>query len=576
MRGWHAFAAGLPDATTLDPGTIARKNFIDNSIFDRMGAAGIQSAPLTSDAEYLRRVTLDLTGRIPTPQVQASFLADSNTSKRDALVDSLIGTPEFIDKWTMFYGDLFKNTSQSTNVQRYIQGRDAFYLYLKDAVTQNKPYNQIASELISATGDSFEAGASNWPVGGTIAMGPAQDTYDGQAVALSTMFMGINSTDCLLCHDGAHHLDQVNLWGSKQVRSNMWGLSAFFARTKMQRTVVSSNPTVAKYVVSDLPAGEYRLNTTTGNRTARQPIGGVTFISPKNPFAVSTGPIPGGPGIATGQSRRQAIAVQITSDIQFSRAIVNYVWEKIMVEAFVSPSNAFDLARLDPANPPPDGWTLQATNPELLNTLAAWFQSNGYDVRALMSLIVKSNAYQLSSTYPGTWDASYVPYYARKFVRRLDAEEVHDAIQQATGINNTYVFDYLPSVQWAMQLPEPREPLKNGAVAQFLNSFGRGDRDANVRRSDGSVLQSLNLMNNAFIMTRVHQNNPGSRVSAILGQTSDPASIVRLLYQYTLSRNPTAAESALLVSSFQGQTVRAATEGVQWILLNKMDFLFNY
>src|SRR5262249_28298434 len=152
---------------------------------------------------------------------------------------------------------------------------------------------------------------------------------------------------------------------------------------------------------------------------------------------------------------------------------------------------------LDSSNPPA-GWDLQPTNPQLLNDLAVWFRGNGYNVRGLISLIAKSNAYQLSSVYPGTWNIQYVPYYARHYVRRLDAEEIHDAIQKATGVINTYTFaapSTLAPVQWAMQMPEPREPRSNNAVLTFINSFGRGDRDQNPRREDGSLLQGLNMMN---------------------------------------------------------------------------------
>jgi hypothetical protein len=255
---------------------------------------------------------------------------------------------------------------------------------------------------------------------------------------------------------------------------------------------------------------------------------------------------------------------------------VNYIWEKFMVEAFVSPSNSFDLARLDPANPPPAGWTLQPTNPWLLNAMAAWFQQNRYDLRALMSLIAKSSAYQLSATYPGTWSINYVPYYARKYVRRLDAEEIHDAIVKATGVMPTYTFATLPSVQWAMQLPDTREPRSSGQVVQFLNAFGRGDRDTSFRRADGSVIQALTMMNNNFVMTRIHQNNAGSRVATLLGQNANADTIVRQLFLHTLSRPATAEEIALFTPLFQQQGTRLAAEGLQWLLLNKMDFIFNY
>jgi hypothetical protein len=572
----RALRADDASVQTLDAATVPRKNFIDDILFGTMGAAGIRSAPIASDVEFLRRVTLDLTGRIPSGADVVTFMADTNPSKRDAKVDALIGTPEFIDKWTMFLGDLYKVNAQSTNINRDVHGRDAFYLYLKDAVATNKPYDQLARELITATGDTFALGQANWPLGNTIAMGPAQDTYDGEAVNLASMFLGINVVDCLLCHDGARHLDQVNLWGSQQKRQNMWGLSAYFARVRMNRQVVSTTPQVAKYIVTEAATGEYQLNTTTGNRVARQPSNGVSVIPPKDPFAPA---IPFGSGSGTaGQTRREALAQDITGNIQFSRAIVNYIWEKFMVQAFVSPSNTFDLARLDPKNPPPAPWTLQPTNPQLLDALAQWFQSNNYDLRALMSLVAKSTAYQLSSTYPGAWDVRYVPFYARRYVRRLDSEEIHDGIAKATAIPGNYTLQGsdLPPVQWAMQFPDTKEPRNNGTVSAFLNSFGRGDRDTTFRRSDGSILQALNMLNSNIILGRIHQANAGSHVSTILSQTSDPQTVLWDIFLNTLSRGPTNQEITLFTPMFQQQGIRVAAENLQWLLLNKEDFLFNY
>jgi hypothetical protein len=357
----------------------------------------------------------------------------------------------------------------------------------------------------------------------------------------------------------------------------MWGLSAYFARVRMQRQVVTTTPSVAKYIVTDNATGEYQLNTTDGNRVARQPINGVSVIAPNYPFAAGT-PSGSAGGLQPFETRRQALARQVTGDIQFSRAIVNYIWEKFMVQAFVTPSNTFDLARLDPNNPPTAPWTLQPTNPVLLEALAEWFQANHYDLRVLMSLIAKSNAYQLSATYPGTWDLSYVPYYARKYVRRLDAEEVHDAITKATAIPGNYTLggSALPPVQRAMQFPDTKEPGANSTVGAFLNAFGRGDRDSNARRSDGSILQSLDMLNSPVVLGRIHVNNQGSHVATLLSQTADPQAILLDLFLNTLSRPPTDQEIAFFTPLFQQLGTGAAAENIQWVLLNKVDFLFNY
>jgi hypothetical protein len=402
--------------------------------------------------------------------------------------------------------------------------------------------------------------------------------------------------DCLLCHNGAGHLNAINLWGAQTTRAQAWGFAAFFARARRQTQTVSTN--YQKYVITESATGEYLLNTNSGNRQPRLPINGKNFVDPAYPF---------GPGsIQTGENRRQAAARMVTQDRQFSRAAVNYIWEKLMVEALVSPSNSFDLARLDPKASLPAGWALQPANAELLDALATEFTNGGFNIRELIGLIAKSSAYQLSSKYPGEWKLDYVPYYARKFIRRLDAEELHDAIVKATGqppvttyrdANNQNqtiagfpIMDqsnlYARSVQWAMQLPDTVEPRTNGTSAAFMNSFLRGNRDSGARSDDSSILQALNLMNNSFVMTRVHQ---GNRV-ALVNQPEIPSTVRRLLadtsltndqivtqlFLNTLSRNPTDAEKAKLLPYFTSMGKTLATESIQWVLLNKVDFSFNY
>lgn len=571
----ETFAVAMNDEglATVPPQDIPRKNFIDNIIFDRMQRDSILSAPIATDEEFVRRVYLDITGRIPAATDVTAFLADKATNKRDALIDKLIGSPEYIDKWTMFFGDLFRNNARSTNVQRYTGGRDGFYNYIKDSLSKNKSYAVMATEMITGNGDNFVDGQVNHIVGGIVPMGPQQDTMDGTAVNTASMFLGINALDCLYCHDGAGHLDQVNLWGSQKTRVDAWGMAAYFARVRRQRQSLSQQPNYAKYIVSELGTGEYLLNTNSGNRTNREPVDGKSSIAPK--YILSDG------AANNGENRRQTIARLITADKQFARAAVNYIWEKLMVEALVSPSNTFDPARLDPATTLPAGWTLQPANAELLNALADEFIKQNYDLRKLIALIIKSNTYQLSSQYPGTWSLALVPYYARKYVRRMDAEEIHDAIIKATGIGVNYQLrDSLNQptvvVNWAMQLPDTVEPRGN-AVAGFLNSFIRGDRDVKPRSLEPSIQQALNLMNNTFVMTRIHQNNANSTVSKLLADTTlTNQQITTQLFLNTLGRNPRQDELDTLLPLFSSQTKKDATEGIQWVLINKMDFIFNY
>ncbi len=573
----------------VSPSEIPRKNFIDTILFNRMGRDGVNSAPLCTDAEFIRRVTLDLTGRIPSPENVTQFLADTAPNKRDLLVDALVNTGEYIDKWAMFFGDLYKNSAFATNINAYRGGRDAFHYYIKDAIGSNRSYDRIVTDLLAGNGDSFSAseGFANFIVLGNVPMGPAQDTMDGLAVKASTTFLGISAIDCLLCHDGRGHLDEVNLWGAQRKRAEAYGMAAFFARTARRAVQLGTPPTTnyVKYIISENATGEYNLNTNFGNRQTRAAVNGKTTSAPEYMY--------GGGGVLAGENRRQALARHIIKDPQFSRATVNYIWEKLMLEGLVSPSNAFDPARLDPNATMPEGWALQPANAELLEALAADFKQTGFDLKYLISTIAKSSAYQLSSQYGADWKLEYVPYFARKYVRRLDAEEVHDAILKATGIMPTMAFAGQPAqvgyvitddlnnevwrTPWAMQLPETVEPRSNGGARAFLDSFLRGDRDQKLRTIDPTIMQSLNLMNNGFVMGRIHRNNAGSNVSKLLANTSlTNEQIIEQIYLTTLSRKPTANEVKKLTPYFTSLGKQVATESVQWVALNKVDFMFNY
>ncbi|MFN0121376.1 MAG: DUF1553 domain-containing protein [Blastocatellia bacterium] len=583
------------ESTLVNAADIPRKNFIDTILFNRMQGDGVASAPLCTDAEFIRRVTLDMTGRIPAPDDVLQFLADDNPAKRDMLIERLIGTPEYVDKWTNVLGDLLKNNAFSANIDRYRGGRDAFYRYIKQSVQDYKPWDKMAAEMIAATGDSFAKGEVNFIIGGHVTGGPIQDVYDGYTVHVAQTFLGLNSMDCLLCHDGQGHLNAINVWGAQRTRVEAWGMAAFFARTQRVQTQQSTGSMsyYHKHAINELTTGDYLLNTTSGNRQTRAPINGNNRVTPK--YMLS------GEAPTANENRRAALARYIVSDPQFARAFVNYIWENLMVEGLVSPSNAFDLARLAPGAQMPEGWTPQPANPELLDALARDFAQDSFNMGNLLRKVVQSSAYQLSSRYDGPWRLELVPYYARKFARRLDGEEVHDAIIKATGIMPTMAYAGGPTLEgytmvsdvsyvfnnnntltengritWAMQLPEPVEPRSNG-IRAFMDSFIRGDRDQKFRDRSPSILQTLNMMNNGFVMNRIHRGNAGSHVARLLVDTTlTNDQIMDKLYLATLSRLPNDTERTRYRPYFTSLGKQGATETLQWVLLNKVDFIFNY
>ena len=555
---------------------------IDSHIFRTLAEAGVAPAARTSDFEFIRRATLDLTGRVPKPDAVAAFVANPDAAKRAKLVDALLASPEFTDKWTMFFGDLFRNTTRNTQVVRYAEGRNAFHAWIKQSIAENKSYDKMATELIASDSpNTWEQGEGNWIVGGFVTGSPrgGQDIYDQQAANVAETFLGNAHVNCILCHDGRRHLDTLSVWGKQATRLEGYGMAAFFAKTNMTRRTVSQQPLRYYWTITDntrLP--DYPLNTTTGNRPERKAIGSITNVKPTYPF---TGEQP-----ASGEDYRAALARMLVKDIQFSRTIVNYLWKEMFGRGIVEPVNQFDPMRLDPAAPPPDGWSIQPTHPALLDELARDFMDNGYDLRWLMKAMATSEAYQFSSSYAGNWKPEYEKLFARKLARRLWGEEVLDSIVQISNLPNrmNLVRDDPNPLLWAMQLPEPALP--GGNTGSFLDSFMRGNRDTEERRADGSVPQTLNLMNDALVLSRTKASGTGAAASFARqlltrhAQASQNQALISEMFLTVLSRPATDAEMNTALTALASGTTAAQrqqkVEDLLWALFNKVDFVFNY
>ncbi|MBL8233535.1 MAG: DUF1553 domain-containing protein [Bryobacterales bacterium] len=569
----------------VDPNSIQRRNFIDHEIFGKLAEAKVASAPLTSDGEFLRRVTLDLTGRIPSPEDHAAFLADSNPSKREALIDKLIASPEFIDKWTWWLGDLMQVNATSTNVNRQINGRNAYYLWLRSMVSDNGSLKDIAYQAVTGSGSNFlmETGASNFVAGSITPGGPVQDQYDTMFSKSASTFLGMGYYDCILCHNGRGHLDQLSLWGRTATRMESHRMAAFFSRQRITNHPESNMRDsffAGSFMVADAATGDYVANTTNGNRPPRcapnatvannRCSAGIN-LQPEYHF---TGRKP-----ASGQAWREQFAESMVWDPMFARNMANRLWKEMFNLGLVDPVDTLDPARLDPNNPPGDPWTLQASHPILLEKLAQRLVEDNFQFRSFVKLLAMSSAYQLSSRYSGEWKIDYVPMFARHYPRRLEGEEIHDAILLTTGTAVTYTVQNFPlTVNWAMQLPDPLEPRSNGAVVNFMSAFLRGNRDTQQRSQSGSILQQLNLMNDPFVLTR---NKVGASpvLRAYAGRT-DTAKLVEEMFLRFLGRTPTGREQAEGQKLFAAATTPAArntaVEDLAWVLINKVEFIFSY
>jgi hypothetical protein len=555
--------AAVPGGTAAPPVV----NFIDSEIFAALSKASVAPAQLAGDEEFLRRVTLDLTGQIPDAATVQAFVADKTADKRAKKIDALLASDAFTDRWTMWLGDLVQNVQFATNSREYYLGRNAYYTYLHDSIKANKPYDQLVREILAGKGDSFVTGQANFIVRQLQRNGPAQDTYDNLSAQSGERFLGMPLL-CLSCHNGIGHLEQVNVYLKSKARADFWANAAFFARTRaVAGTPEATNPNIRRSDVSDAVTGSYNLNTTSGNKTPRQPVpGGATSVAPA--FILS------GEGPRPGEGWRDAYGRILTAHPQFARATVNYLWKELFGLGIVEPVNAFDLVRQDAATLPP-GQTLQPSNPALLTDLTTEFIADKYDLRAILRTMTMSSAYQLSSRYTAApWNEAWTPLFARHYPHRLTAEEMLDAVAKATSVPVSFNVNGLGTVTAAMKLPDTTEGPR-GTFGGFLDQFGRGNRDDVSRTNDTSITQSLALMNNTIVTTRVHRATANSTVAKVLASTTDPASIADQLYLATLSRLPSASERTQAVAYLKSGTLATKTEDLQFALINSLEFLFD-
>ena len=560
----NSVAAKLPQ-TEAGQQKVVLRNLIDRHLFGAMERDGVPHAPLTNDYEFCRRVYLDLTGRIPTPERLKAFVSSTDPDKRDKLIDELIESPAWVDHWSYWYGDLVRNCGNRIG-DPTLKHFDA---WIRQSFKEDKPYDRFVTEMLTVSApntnwmpDAAPSGfLTRWHVtGDTMYDDNYEDTADEIIVNSGRIFLGVNY-QCISCHGGKGFLEKVSLDLVAKQRRDLWNMAAFFGRTRI-RVVTYQD----RYTVTDDGTG---YDTKAPSQVRLQREGGQV-----HPTFLLTGE-----KADLGKPLRPQFARMLTTHPQFARATVNLIWKEFFGLGIVDPVDSFDLARQDPKAALPVPWGCQPTNSELLDALAADFAAHRFSLKHLMRTLVRSSAYQLSSRMDGKWKESYTPYFARHYVRQLTAEQIHDAISQATQVFGNYNRkDYLygtpiAPVRFWTEAASP-EDINNGEAKNFLRTFGMANREQFDRQSVGSILQAMMLMNSPFVTKRVTASN-NSLVEQLVKSAKGSAEIVDELYLATLSRHPLPQEQQLAVEWIEKDR-KQGIEDLQWGLLNKLDFVFNY
>ena len=542
---------------------VRRRTLVDDFIFGKMQRDGIPHAPLSSDTEFLRRATLGLTGRLPTPQAVRDFVSDEDSDKRGKLIEKLIDSEAWVDKWAYFFMDLFRANGKMG------RGRYLFHYWIKENLRSDRPYTDVVQQIITASAKSNHVvaaanliarehvqGAPYPQDGDDLSMVHQLDTHDELSIIYYKAFLGMNLS-CISCHGGDGHLEKVNVWLSNKSREQFFRNASFLGHTRYLMYWENGKPQSGEFLIDDHNPG-YDTKSQSMIRVAR--LGGSN-----EPAFLLTNESP-----SPEEGPRDALARMLTSHPQFPRATVNMFWAKLMEIGIVDPYDEFDLARQDPDNLP-NGWQLQPSHPKLLDALARDFVESGYRLKHLMKTICRSSAYQLSARFPGEWKESYTKYFARKFARRLTAEELHDSIVLAT--ERPAEFEQAGKrYGLALQLAGP---AGDRDTKHFMRIFGQSDRQTPAKVAAGSMQHPLVLMQSPVVNQRVLAEQ-GSRVRRLLDNyPEDDARVVEEMYLASLSRWPSEREKEIAIGALAKDRVNGAQD-LQWALINSVEFFFNY
>lgn len=489
-------------------------NFVDTLVNRKLQRVKLLPSELCTDAEFLRRIRLDLVGLPPTAEEVREFLADpaDSRTKREAKIDELLASPGYVDHWTLKWSDLLLSNRKALTEK----GVWAFRNWIRNGIATNKPYDQFVHELMTASGSTFENPAANYY---RVAREPKAVMENMTQVFLGTRF------SCNQCHD--HPFER---WTQQQY----YQLSAFFAGVGHK-----NGPEKDEEIIYSLRTAEPVMHPTTNEPVAAE-----------FPFTYEGAD-------ASEADLRERLAHWLTSgdNPYFARSLTNRYWSYFLGRGIIDP-----VDDIRASNPP--------SNPELLDALTADFTGNNFDLKHLIRTIVTSHTYQRSFR-SNAWNVDDNSNFSHATPRRLGAEELFDAIMVATGAPTN--LPGVPAGFRATQLPDPNVNVS------FLDMFGRAPRDSPCeceRTSDVSLSQTMNLVNGPTVADAII--HPQGRINRLIEQKVDTKELVDEIYLAAICRLPT-PEEAEQANAYVGEVGNPAeaAQDLMWALINSPAFLFN-
>ena len=518
---------GVVADVVTDPARILSRNYIDDHVLAKLRKFHLQPAQRSSDAEFLRRVCLDLTGTLPPPPRVREFLANRDPDKREKLVDILLESLEFTDYWTFRLADLFRVGHIATGMAEH---GHIYWQWVRDSVATNKPYDRMARERITAQG--YDGASRHFLQNGVI-------TRPADAMAEQfRVFLG-RRLDCAECHDHPYES-----WSQDQ----FWGMAAFFKR--VTRSEWAGFGTALIYDDPDGPDPDFGAGPdskkTIHPRTGRE----------ADPALPDGSPVPA----HTHTSPRQTFAQWVTHHPWFAEAAVNRFWGQLFGRGLVEPMDDFRSS-----NPP--------SHPRLLKALARDFREQGYDLKQLLRRMVLSETYQLSSTpQPGSEEDRI--NFSHSLPRPLDAEVLLDAMTSVTGVTQTFETTdkgLAPPGTRAIELTMP-----DIYPSDFLDMYGRTNRQHVPERTvEPSLNQALHLLVGSTYTERLA--GEGSRLARLLDAGASDGEIIEDLYLAALTRYPRPEERDGLAQLVQRSSSRdEGLKNLVWALLASREFAHNH